>query len=110
MTLDILNAGSTPADIDAVTAAATDVDTAVTVLVNDGATPTQAHVTTLSGAWTVLSAAITALSASVSPGAADGMSDAILSFDAATVETRTRLRQAVAACLLAVEGSDALDP
>lgn len=54
---------------------------AVATLVADGATPTQAHVTTLSGAWT------TALANSLLKG------DAVLLFNPATVLTRTTLRR-----------------
>lgn len=52
-----------------VAADTTDVADAIAVLVADGASPTQAHVTTLNNAWTTLLASITALNASAADGA-----------------------------------------
>lgn len=88
--VDVMNGSSTASQK---TTVAADVAT----LVADGATPTQAHVNTLNTDWT-------ALSASIAAGQLGGNSDVVLSFDAATVTTRTKLRRAVQALLTMIEG------
>lgn len=75
--------------------ATTAVDTDVATLVADGAAPTQAHVNTLNTDWTALKAGT---------GAIPTNEDVVLSFDASVITTRTKLRNAVQALLLAVEG------
>lgn len=73
----------------------------IAVLVADGASPTQGHVTTLNTDWTALLAGL--------PGI-PSISDVILSFDATAVGTRSALRRAILRILEAVEGCDALSP
>lgn len=68
----------------------------VATLVADGATPTQAHVTTLNTDWGTL---LTAIGAAVPSG------DVSISVDNATVTTMTQLRAAFAAALQAAAGS-----
>jgi hypothetical protein len=83
-----------------VTAAQLDTITAdVGVLVADGATPTQGHVTTLDTDWTAAVAGKDAAS-----------DDVVLVVNAANVVTRTALRRAVAALLAHFEGHGALTP
>lgn len=76
------------------TVATTTVAADVATLVADGATPTQAHVTTLNTDWAALLAGT---------GAVPARQHAVLSFDT-TKWTRTTLRQALRALLNAVEG------
>jgi hypothetical protein len=72
----------------------------VATLVADGASPTQAHVTTLNTNWGALLNMITPTN-----------KDVILSFDASVITTRTALRQAVAALLATIEsGVGGLNP
>lgn len=85
----------------AVAAAEVDVAAAVAVLVADGASPTQAHVTTLDAAHTILAAAIVANSASQS-GAV------VVSIDNSVVTTRNQLRAALRALLLLADGDGSL--
>lgn len=68
-------------------------EAAVAVLEADGASPTQAHVTSLRNAWNPCSASMTA-------------SNVTLQWDDSVVTTRTALRNAVAAILKAIDGSD----
>lgn len=78
-----------------VTAVAADVAT----LVADGATPTQAHVTTLNTDWGAIA------TANGTPAA-----DVVLTVNATNVLTRTQLRNAVAVLLKYFEGNGALTP
>lgn len=87
---EVMNASTTATNK---TAVAADVAT----LVADGATPTQAHVNTLNTDWTALSADIAAGNLSAASV------DAVLSFDAAVITTKTKLRRAVQALLAAVD-------
>lgn len=73
---------------------------AMAVLVADAASPTQAHVTTAD-------AALTAYLADV-PAGRPANTDVIVSVDAATVVTRSRLRQALRRIERIFEGSNAL--
>lgn len=75
------------------------VNTDVATLVADGASPTQAHVNTLNTDWTALKAGT---------GAIPAQTDVVLSFDAAVVGTKAKLRAAIEALLRIVEGSDNL--
>lgn len=78
------------------TAVATDVAT----LVADGASPTQAHVTTLNTDWGTLLAAINASNA-VSGNVS-------IQYDASVVTTKNQLREAVRALMVFLEGNGAL--
>lgn len=91
--LDIMNSTG-------LTAAKTTVAADVATLVADGASPTQAHVTTLNTDWGTLSPLI------AGPGVTNG--DVILSFDGANVTTKNQLRAAVAALLAILDGSSVL--
>jgi hypothetical protein len=64
----------------------TAVDAAVGVLVADGASPTEAHVTALSDAWTTLKAANTALNSAIDDGKT---ATALVVTDTATVNADT---------------------
>lgn len=75
---------------------------AMATLVADAASPTQAHVTTAD-------AALTAYLADV-PAGRPANTDVVVSVDAATVVTRSRLRAALRRIELIFEGSDALTP
>lgn len=77
----------------------TDVAAAVAVLVADGASPTQAHVTTLNVAWGLLATAI----AAAATGAA--AANVVLDIDNTVVTTRNGVKAAVAELLRTVEGS-----
>ena len=77
----------------------TNVDAAVTVLVADGASPTQAHVNTLKTAWDLLAAAIAAANT------ATAAANVVLDIDTAVVTTRNGVKAAVRDLLRAVEGS-----
>ena len=68
----------------------------VATLVADGATPTQAHVTTLNTDWTAFLASATG--------------DVVISVNTTNITTRNQLRAAVAAILRMVEGSGYLTP
>lgn len=83
------------------TVATTTVAANVATLVADGATPTQAHVTTLNTNWTALLAGT---------GAVPANADVVLSFDTTAVGTRTVLRKAVDAMLRIIEGGNELTP
>lgn len=76
---------------------------AIAVLVADGASPTQAHVTTANDA-------LTAFAADLAAGTPSANRDVIISYDAATVVTKTALREAVRSALQVIEGSSALTP
>lgn len=91
--------GDPAAAIAAVEAAEVDVAAAVAVLVADGATPTQAHVTTLDAAHTVLAAAITSLVTVA------GSANLTISVDTSVIDTRNKLHAAVAAALKFLESS-----
>lgn len=78
----------------AVTGGATDpaaVAADVAVLVADGATPTQAHVTTLNTDWGTLNGGLTG--------------DLVVSFDATKITTITQLRRALDMALQAMQGA-----
>ena len=66
------------------------VNSAVAALVADGATPTQAHVTTLNSAWTAFVA---------------GAQDISLSVNTSNIPTVSRLRQALNKLLLLAQGT-----
>jgi hypothetical protein len=68
----------------------TDVAAAIAVLVADGATPTEAHVTTLNDAWTAYLAALATYSASSASG------NMVLSIDTAVVTTKRKFRAGLA--------------
>jgi hypothetical protein len=74
----------------------TDVAAAIAVLVADGATPTEAHVTTLNDAWVIYLAAITAYSASSAAG------NMVLSMDTAVVTTKRKARAGIATFMQAI--------
>jgi len=99
----------------AVTAApsTTAVAAAIGVLVADGASPTQAHVTTLNSAWTTLLAAIVAQVALVSTadtaaGLNDGTNGVSMTIDLAKVATATVLRKVLSALEKAAVAAGAL--
>lgn len=75
---------------------------AMAVLVADAASPTQAHVTTANSALTSYLADV--------PAGRPTNADVVVSVDAATVTTRSRLRAALRRVELIFEGSDALTP
>lgn len=81
-------------------------EAALAVLVADGASPTQAHVTTANSAYSTLKTDIEAV---VTTGLVLS-ADLTLLFDPAKVVTRSHLKQALEALLLAVAGSDTLTP
>lgn len=64
---------------------------ALAVLVTDGASPTQAHVTTLNNAYTTLAAAITAAKAATVAAKAATAGDVVVSVNQATVTTRNQI-------------------
>lgn len=102
---DIRAAGGVPDPVPATTYATTyaALAAAIAVLVADGASPTQAHVTTANNA-------LTAFAADLASGVPVAHRDVVISFDASTVVTKTALREAVRSILQAVEGSNALTP
>lgn len=85
---------------DIVAADTTDVAAAIAVLVADGASPTQAHVTTLNNAWTTLLAAITAIN-----GAAADSADLKIVVNNATVTTTNKFVALMRALLNCFPGS-----
>ena len=85
----VLAGGAVPATAASTTAVAA----AIGVLVADGASPTQAHVTTLNNAWTTLLAAIVAVNGSIASA------DATLVINQANVTTRKQM-QAIFASIL----------
>jgi hypothetical protein len=110
-----LDSGSAPdpvaakAALDVLVAAAqgahkTSFEAALAVLVADGASPTQAHVTTANNAYTTLKGDIDAI---VTTGIVIS-ADLTLMFDPAKVVTRTHLARALERLLRVVEGSDTL--
>lgn len=82
------NTGDPIGNSAAVVAAQTTVDADVAVLVADGASPTQAHVTTLNTHMTTLDAAIAAASGNNLLGGAD----VVLLFDSTVVANNSNLR------------------
>jgi hypothetical protein len=88
----------------ATTAALSQVSTDVAVLVADGATPTQAHVTTLNGHLTTLNSSYSALIAGSGP--VPPSSDVVLSYDTAAVGSRSALERAIAVLLHNVMASN----
>ncbi len=107
---DVVNSSSTATDSAAVDTLQATVAANVATLVADGASPTQGHVTTLNTNWGLLNTAVNTLQADIASGSASAPADVVLSFDATQVVTRTKLRAAVAALLLAAEGSNDLTP
>lgn len=88
----------------------TAVDNAIATLVADGATPTQAHVTTLNTAWTALKADIAALDTSATSAALTKATthsgyNAILSIDTAVVTSMNALKALFARALQAAAAS-----
>lgn len=83
---------------------------ALAVLVADGASPTQAHVTTANSAWTTLKTAIdlvVADVAAISAGPAQS-GDVGLYVNGATVITKNKLDEILRAMRWAIEGSSLL--
>lgn len=83
---------------------------ALAVLVADGASPTQAHVTTANSAWTTLKTAIdlvVADVAAISAGPAIS-SDVVLAVNGATVLTKNKLDEILRAMRWSIEGSSLL--
>lgn len=78
-------------------------DTAVGVLVADGAAPTQAHVNDLAAAWATLEAAIDAAVAQVS-------GNLVITIDNANITTLSKLRKALRAIEAAAEASGQFTP
>lgn len=107
---DPLNASTTATDSATVTSTAATAAAALAVLVADGASPTQGHVNTLNTAYGALATAITALQADLAPGSLGTNTTVVLSFDATVVVTRSKLRRALNALFLRVQGSNALTP
>lgn len=100
---------ATAADDAAGTASGTladDVAAAVGVLVADGASPTEAHVTTLNTAWGLLATAIAAAKTATAAAkvAADGP-DVIVEIDDAVVTTQNGARASLLAVLHTIRGS-----
>lgn len=83
---------------------------ALAVLVADGASPTQAHVTTANSAWTTLKTAIdlvVADVAAISAGPAIS-ADVVLAVNGATVLTKNKLDEIIRAMRWSIEGSSLL--
>lgn len=83
---------------------------ALAVLVADGASPTQAHVTTANSAWTTLKTAIdlvVADVAAISAGPAIS-ADVVLAVNGATVLTKNKLDEIMRAMRWSIEGSSLL--
>jgi hypothetical protein len=100
---------ATKADTDAGTASGTlttNVAAAVAVLVADGASPTQAHVTTLNTAWGLLATAIaTAKTSTAAAVTAAAQANVVLDIDTAVVTTQNGVRHAMRNLLRTIEGS-----
>ncbi len=79
------------------TVSTTAVAAAIAVLVADGASPTQAHVTTLNSAWTTLLAGT---------GGIPAVTDVVLSYDTTAVGSRSVLEAAVRKLLDGVRASN----
>jgi hypothetical protein len=82
----------------------TNVTAATAVLVADGASPTQAHVTTLNTAVGLLATAVAATTT------AAGSSNLVIDFDAAVITSLSQLRAAIDHALKILSGSDAVTP
>lgn len=94
-----------PGDNVATLPATTTVNTDVATLVADGATPTQAHVTTLDTDWTAYKAALTAYSAASLSG------NFAVSIDLAAVTTKRQARACLDAIWQAIQaGAGGLAP
>lgn len=76
---------------------------ALAVCVADGASPTQAHVTTTNGAWATLKALIDAATGQVS-------ANLVVTVDKANIGTISKLRAAFNDLLRAAEGSGQFTP
>jgi hypothetical protein len=79
--------------------ASTTVDANIATLVADGASPTQAHVTTLNTNWAALLAGLPGVPAN---------KDIVISFDAATVVNMNVLRRGIAELLKVLESGGTL--
>lgn len=75
-------------------------EAALTTLVADGATPTQAHVTAVNDAYTTLKTAQTAYVAAVNGLSGSVSADVTLLFNAANVVTKNALRAAIKAIMM----------
>lgn len=97
------NSGSVaPASTSAATAAGTlttNVAAAVAVLVADGASPTQAHVTTLNTAWGPLATAVAAANT------ASTAANVVLDIDTSVVTTKNGVKAAMRDLLRTLDGS-----
>lgn len=89
----LLGGNGTPTAVPSTVAVAADVAT----LVADGATPTQAHVTTLNTDWGTLNTALAAM--------VPETGDVYVSFDATKITTRRQLREALEQVLIQATGS-----
>jgi hypothetical protein len=76
----------------------TTTESAVATLEADGASPTQAHVTSLRAAWNTTKAQAAAL----------GTGGVSVFFDTATIKTKGQLKQALDAFMFRIQGSNIL--
>lgn len=103
-----LSAATAVTDNAAVVAAQATVAANVATLVADGASPTQAHVTTLNTNWGTLNTAITTLAADVAALNSAITGDVQVTWDTTKVTTVTQLKRAFDAALQAAAGGGIL--
>lgn len=105
---DVVNGGTVVAHGTTVTSGLATVSASMATLVADGASPTSAHVSASNAAFNTLSASVVTYQTDVQPAPANA--DVVISFDAAAVVTKSKLRHAVLALLNVIEGSNDLTP
>ena len=103
----------TTADTLALTTDKTTVDGNIATLVADGASPTQAHVTTLNTNWTTMKTDMVALHNAIVALQADiagvpARTDLVVSVDLAKITSISSLRAAFNVLLLSFQGSNAM--
>lgn len=104
------DASSIVADVATMVAAQTPAAAAMAVLVADGATPTQAHVTTMNTAYGTLATAVATVAADATALNAAVGGDVQIIFNTATITTVTQLKRAFDAALQAAASGGILTP
>lgn len=107
-TSDVVNGGTVVAHGSTVTSGLATLSGTMSTLLADAASPTSAHVSAANAAFSTLSASVVTYQADVSPVPVNA--DVVLSFDATAVGSKSKLKQAVAALLRVIDGSNDLTP
>lgn len=102
------DASTAVTDAAAMVAAQTPAAAAMAVLVADGASPTQAHVTTMNGLYTTLAAAVAACNTDIGNLNTALSAGVVISWDTTKVTSINQLKAAFAEALRAAQGGGIL--